>query len=90
MLKIELIPEIDHCIETVAKREYAAVLKQLLTPGEESKELEEKLEILRLFLESVDFKNLRSVYERQLMEGGRARFVVYLDDGKLKYEMYTS
>ena len=49
----ELIPDLDHCIETVAKREHAAVLKQLLTPGQENEELEKRLEILRLFLETV-------------------------------------
>lgn len=46
MLKIELVPDLTHCIETVAKREHAAVLKQLLTPRKGNKELEEKLEIL--------------------------------------------
>ncbi len=39
MIKIELFPDLDHCIETVAKREHAAVLKQLLTPGKVNKEL---------------------------------------------------
>jgi len=52
MLQIELVPDLDHCIETMAKRELAVVLKQLLTPRKGNKELEEKLEILRLFLES--------------------------------------
>jgi len=33
MLKIELIPDLTHCIETVAKREHADVLKQLLASG---------------------------------------------------------
>jgi len=69
MLKIELVPDLTHCIETVAKREHAAVLKQLLTPRKGNKELEEKLEILRLFLERVDFKQLRVESERQIMRG---------------------
>ena len=33
MLKIELVPDLTHCIETVAKREHAEVMKQLLAPG---------------------------------------------------------
>lgn len=90
MLKVELIPELDHCIETVAKKEHASVLKQLLARGERNRELEEKLEILRIFLESMDFKQLRSAYERQLMEGKRVRYVVYLDNGVPKYEMHVS
>ena len=60
MLQIELVPDLDHCIETVAKREHAAVLKQLLTPGKGNKELEEKLEILRLFLGRADLRQLRT------------------------------
>ena len=89
MLKIELVPDLDHCIETVAKREHAAVLKQILAPGQRNKELEEKLEILRLFLETADFKQLRSESERQLTEG-RVKFVVYLDNGVLKHEMHIT
>ena len=88
MLQIELVPDLDHCIETVAKREHAAVLRQLLTPGKGSKKLEEKLEILRLFLEMVDFKQLRAESERQIMKGRRVKFVIYLDNGVPKHEMH--
>ena len=90
MLQIELFPDLDHCIETVAKREHAAVLKQLLTPGKGNKELEEKLEILRLFLERADLRQLRSESERQLTEGKRVRFLVYLEEGMPKYEMHVT
>jgi len=86
MLKVELIPDLRHCIETVAKREHAAVSKQLLTPGQENKELEEKLAVLRLFLETADFKRLRAESERRLVEGNKVRFVLYSDNG-IKCEM---
>ena len=90
MLKIELIPELDHCIEMVARREHTAILKQLLTSGQRNEELEEKLEILRLFLETADFKQLRLKSERQLAKGKRAQFVVYLEEGIPKYEMHVT
>ena len=90
MLKIELIPDLTHCIETVAKREHAAVSKQLLAPGAVNRELEEKLEILKLFLESVDFKQLRVDSERQMMAGRRVKFTVYLDNGMPEYEMHIA
>ena len=90
MLRIELVPDLDHCIETVAKREHTAVLKQLLTLGKGNKELEEKLEILRLFLERVDFKQLRTESEIQLMGGRGVKFTVYLDNGVPKHEMYIT
>jgi len=89
MLKIELIPDLTHCVETVAKREHAAVLKQLLTHGKVNKELEEKLEILRLFLERVDFKRFRAESEKRLMEGEKVRFLVYLDN-EVKYEIQVT
>ncbi len=87
MVKIELVAGLNNCIETVARREYAAVLRQLLTPGKGNKELEEKLETLRLFLETADFTKLRSESERQLMTGRAVRFVVYLENGVPKHEM---
>ncbi len=90
MLKIELVPDLTHCIEMVAKREHAAVLKQLLTPGKVNKELEEKLEILRLFLERVDFKQLRAESEKGFMEGRKVKFLVYLDNGIPEYEMHIT
>jgi len=89
MLNIELVPDLTHCIETVAKKEHAVVLKQMLAPRQRNKELEEKLEILRLFLERMDFKKLRAESERQITEGKRVVFIVYLDNG-VKYEMQVT
>ena len=79
MVQIELFPDLSHCIETVAKREHTAVLKQLLTLGRRNKELKEKLEILSLFLETADFQELRAESEKRLMEGKKVKFVVYRD-----------
>lgn len=90
MSKIELIPNLSHCIETVAKREHTGLVQKLLASGEDNKELQEKLEILRLFLETTDFKKLRAESERQLMEGRKVQFVVYLEKGMPKYEMHVT
>jgi len=90
MPKIELIPDLEHCIETVVKREYATMLKQLLAPGQADNELQEKAEVLRFFLETADFKRLRSESERQLIERGRVRFVIYLEEGMPKYEIHLT
>ncbi len=67
MLKVELVPNLSHCIETVAKRKYAELVPKLLASGEGNKELQEKLEILRSFLEITDFRKLREESEKQLM-----------------------
>lgn len=86
MLKVELVPDLSHCIETVAKKEYNTVAKQLIKSGEENKELEEKLEILGLFLETADFRKLRAESEKILVEGKKVKFVVYRDKD-VKYAM---
>ena len=62
----------------------------MLAPRQRNKELEEKLEILRLFLERVDFQQLRAESERQIMKGRRVKFVVYLDKGVPEHEMHIT
>lgn len=72
-------------METKAKRQYDQILSELLKREEE--ELTEKFEILRLFLESTDFSELRNKYEKHLLEGKRVKFILYSEKGKPKYEM---
>jgi len=71
MLRIELVPDISHCIEPVAKDEYRATMAKLLAAGEGDEDLQQKLEILRIFLETTDFRRLRRESERHLAEGRR-------------------
>lgn len=84
--RIELEPSLEACVETQARREYNRIAGELLRKGDEGN-LAGKLEVLRLFLESADFKKLRSESEKHLAEGRKVRFEVYLDRGKPKYEM---
>jgi hypothetical protein len=90
MLQIELVPDLSNCIETVAKKEYSEIVRQLLAIGEGNEELHERAELLRSFLETTDFKRLRSESERYLVEGRRVKFVVYLEGGATKYDMQVS
>jgi hypothetical protein len=90
MLKIELVPDLSNCIETVAKREYSEIVRQLLAIGEGNEELHERAELLRSFLETTDFKRLRSESERYLVEGRRVKFAVYFEGGITKYDMQVS
>jgi len=85
--KIVLVPDLLHCIETVARREHEETLKLLIVHDKENKELQEKCEILRLFLETANFKRLRYESEKQLMESREVKFIVYLEDGAVKYKM---
>jgi hypothetical protein len=90
MLQIELVPDLNHCIETVARQKYAEVVRQLLSSGAGDEKLCERAELLRSFLETTDFKKLRAESERYLVEGRRVKFVVYFDGGITKYDTQVS
>jgi hypothetical protein len=83
---MEIEPQLDACVETQAKREYNQLVRQLLEK-DAGTELTEKVEILRLFLESADFNKLRAESEKHLLAGRKVKFVVHLDRGQPKYEM---
>ena len=86
MDKIELIPDISHCIETVAKKEHQKTVNMLLK-GRGSEGIEERAELLRRFLETADFKKLRQESERYLMQGKKVKFIVGLEEGEPDYSM---
>jgi len=84
---IELEPNLSSCIETLAKREYKQTLSSILKAGTEDEELSERLEVLRLFLESTDFSALRSRYEKYLEEGKKVSFRIYSAKGEVNYKL---
>src|SRR4030042_516337 len=90
MLRIELIPTLDHCIESAARQEFRKSADECMQKGEGDKNLEQKIELLRLFLETADFRKLRAESERHLSEGKIVRFILTLDKGKPRYEMKTT
>ena len=66
---IELAPTLDYCIERRAREEYWSSVRQYLKEGYGDSMLEERIELLRAFLESADFRKLRSQSERYLVQG---------------------
>ncbi len=87
MIPIELKPNLSCCIETLSKQEYERVLNLLLKKRPLDEGLGERLEVLRLFLESTDFGHLRSQYERYLEEGKKVTFLIYPEEGKAGYKL---
>jgi hypothetical protein len=79
--EIVLEPNITHCIESVAKREYERVLQLLLKGEKEDPRLADELELLRLFLESADFGVLRGRYEDSLLAGKGVKVRLRLREG---------
>lgn len=62
-------------------------MNQYVERGQEGKKLEEKIQLLKAFLESMDFKKLRSQSEKHLVEGKKVKFVISWKEGKPSYEM---
>jgi hypothetical protein len=86
-VKIELTPTLDLCIEGKARQEYLKSADEYMQRGQKDRKLEEKIELLRMFLETVDFRKLRAESEKHLREGKKVRFILTLEEGKPQYEM---
>jgi hypothetical protein len=87
MVCIELKPNLSSCIETLSKKEYERTLNLLLKEGSVAERLGERLEVLRLFLESADFGYLRSQYEGYLTQGKEVTFLIYPEEQKVSYKL---
>lgn len=87
MYDIELIPSLPHCIETTAREKFWNSVNQYMKGGQEDNKLEDRIWLLKSFLESMDFKKLRSQSERYLVEGKQVKFVISWKKGKPNYEM---
>ena len=90
MGQIELVPDLSHCIETVARKEHENLARSYLRAGKGDSEFGEKVELLRSFLESADFRKLRKQSEGYLLKGQKIKFVLYRERGKAKYRMLRS
>jgi len=86
-VKIELVPTLDLCIEGTARQEYLKSADEYMQSGKKDKKLEEKIELLRMFLETADFRKLRAESEKHLIEGKKVRFILTLEKGKPGYEI---
>ena len=84
---IELFPSFSRCIETTAREEFWNSVNQYTEGGQKDKKLEERIELLKAFLESMDFKKLRNQSERYLVEGKQVKFIISWEEDKPSYEM---
>ena len=75
-LQIELTPTLDRCIETAARQEFSRMTADYMERGERDANLEGRIELLRTFLESADFGDLRRQSEVHLAQGRSVRFIV--------------
>lgn len=87
MERIELIPGLSHCIETTAKQEFRDSVSRYIENNQEDKELEERIQLLKAFLESMDFRKLRRESEEYLLQGKTVKFIIYWQEGKPDCQM---
>ncbi|NWF78375.1 MAG: hypothetical protein HXY36_07310 [Chloroflexi bacterium] len=90
MESIELFPSLSHCVETTAKKEFWNSVNQYMESGQEDRRLQERIKLLKAFLESMDFKKLRSQSERYLLEGKKVKFVIRWQGDKPRCEMVVT
>ncbi len=87
MIEIEFAPTLEHCIQTLTKQEYERIMCQLLESGEEDTLLGERLQMLKDFLETNDFNQLRSEYEPYLVEGKKVTFKLWPGKDRTEYRL---
>ncbi len=90
LIPVELKPSLSCCIETLSKQEYERTLNLILKKGTIDEALGERLEVLRLFLESTDFGHLRSQYEGFLTDGKEVTFLIFPEEGKVTYKLLVN
>ena len=86
-MNIELIPTLDLCIEGTARQEYKKSADEYMRKGQKDRKLEDRIELLRMFLETMEFRKLRADSEKHLVEGKNVKFTLTLVKGKPEYEM---
>ena len=69
MTSIDLHPDLHTCAQTLARREYDRLWREALGSPDPAPDLDIRVDILRLFLESTDFSALRAAYEPHLTAG---------------------
>jgi len=87
MTTIVLIPTLGHCIETTAKMEFNRLTGIYLDLGKEDADIEAKLELLRDFLETADFRSLRQESSFYLIVGETVKFIITDKDDTLTFRM---
>jgi len=85
--QVELVPDLMHCVETMAKREHQKLAKAYIEENKVDSESEEKIELLRSFLETANFKKLRKESEAYLLKGEKVKFILLRENGETTYRL---
>ena len=86
-MQIELVPDLSHCVETMARKKYQDLARSYIREGKDDAESQEKIELLRHFLETADFRKLRGESEAYLLKGKKVKFILYREGSETKYRL---
>jgi hypothetical protein len=75
-------------VETQARLMHVEVLRELLDKSEES-QVQQKCEVLRMFLETADFPKLRAESKKFLAQNKIVVFHIRVKEGKSQWEIKT-
>lgn len=81
---VELLPDLSSCVQTRARQAYTAAMNKIVS-GDASPVLEDRLELLKVFLEEADFSRLRRESEEHLTQGRKVKFVLSRSAGSGKW-----
>jgi hypothetical protein len=87
MVWIKLVPDTTHCIENVARNEHEKLTRTLLRNETCNDSVSGKIELLRTFLETADFKALRKQSDEYLHTGKRIAFIIRWKRNSFSYEI---
>ena len=86
-VRVQLAPTLDSCIETTARREFARSADELMRRGGRNSKLEQRIELLRWFLETADFRRLREESEPHLVAGRAIKFILRSEGAEPAWKM---
>lgn len=86
-VRVQLAPTLESCIETTARKEFARSADELMRSRARDSKLEQRIELLRWFLETADFRKLREESELHLGAGRAVKFVLHFERGKPAWKM---
>jgi hypothetical protein len=84
---MELYPTLEYCIETTARIEFDRITAHCLNGGTIDADTEARIQILRDFLETADFRTLRQESAFWLIVGEKVRFTLTDNGENLSYRM---
>ena len=90
MIRLKLYPDLEHCIETVAKNAHLELQQQILNEPCPAQDLKTRLFLLQEFLNRADFRKLRAQSEQLMLNGEKVEFIIRREKGDLRWAMHKT